>query len=312
MRNRRLPALACLAFLAGAHTAWPSGKIALRPVAPVLRGVRLRFHELDLCQGLDAVFVFHDRGMEVWCQIDDEKSYQRLLELVEPLRASFEVSVYPTRPPAPEKKGPEDKDPPPSIWNNAELREYLQDPFTRGATAGGGVAVRPVPRGEGGDSDLFLKQRLLMFTEQTLDWGKRMKRYAVGLPELAAVGADRASPAELRNRAVAVCRAHAQEVDRYAERLMDNIAHALPKATRRVRSREETVTPPAALAPPEDAAGQLAGAARSIARRVYRFVHPMSHTVGLVDLREPSLLDSLKTLRRMAGDFQRSCREVSR
>jgi hypothetical protein len=218
----------------------------------------LRFHELELCQSVDAVFVFDTKGVEVWCLIEDERSYQRVVELLEPLRASFEVTLYTHRPPPPPKKGPDDKDPPPGIWNNAELREYLQDPFARGGAAASGLSVRP-PAGEGTDPDMFLKQRMIMFADQTLDWGK--------------------------------------------------MTHALPKSTRRFRPRDDG-TPAASLAPPEDGAFQLAGAARSIARRVQRFVHPMNHTVGLVDLREPSLLDSLRTLRRMAGDFQRSLKSA--
>jgi len=294
--------MALLALLCGA-AAPPSQPRASRPPQE-LRGAWLRFHELELCQSVDAVFVFDAKGVEVWSLIEDEKSYQRLVELFEPLRGSFEVTFYAHRPPPPPKKGPDDKDPPPGIWNNAELREYLQDPFLRGGAAASGLSVRP-PKGEGSDPDMFLKQRMIMFADQTLDWGKKMKRYAADLPELARIGADRSAPQEMRSRAAAVAAAHAQGVDRYAERLTENMTHALPKSTRRFRPRDGDA-PSAALAPPEDGAFQLAGAARSIARRVQRFVHPMNHTVGLVDLREPSLLDSLRTLRRMAGDFQRS------
>jgi len=39
-----------------------------------LREGWLRFHEAELCQGVDAVFVFHKKGMEVWCRVEDEKN----------------------------------------------------------------------------------------------------------------------------------------------------------------------------------------------------------------------------------------------
>lgn len=269
-----------------------------------LREVWLRFHEAELCQGVDAVFQFHDKGMEVWCRVEDEKTYQKFLELVEPLRASYEIDLYTTRP-LTEKKTIEDNDPPPSIWNNAEIRGYLQDPFGKNPT-GGGISIRPASGGER-DADFFLKQRMLMFAQQTLEWNEKMKRYALDLPGLthAAYGAD-AIPG-LRARAAAASHAHAQGVDKYAERLAENLSHALPKASRRFRPTEKE-TLPAAAASPATSAEQVSNAGQSISRRVYRFIHPQHHTVGLVDLREPSLLESLKTLRTMVDGFQRAAR----
>ena len=66
----------------------------------------LRFHEMDLCQEMDAVFAFNDSGMEVWCLVKDERSYQKLQELLEPLRATCRIELYTTRLPA-EKKSDE-------------------------------------------------------------------------------------------------------------------------------------------------------------------------------------------------------------
>jgi hypothetical protein len=269
-----------------------------------LREAWLRFHEAELCQGIDAVFQFHEKGMEVWCRVEDEKTYQKFLELVEPLRASYEIDLYTTRPLA-EKKTIEDNDPPPSIWNNAEIRSYLQDPFGKNPT-GGGINIRPASGGER-DADFFLKQRMLMFAQQTLEWNEKMKRYALDLPELAqaAFGAD-AVPG-LRARAAAASRSHAEGVDRYAERLAENLTHALPKATRRFRPTEKEKSYVAATSP-DTGAAQVSNAGQSIARRIYRFIHPQHHTVGLVDLREPSLLESLRTLRSMVDSFQRAAR----
>jgi hypothetical protein len=269
-----------------------------------LREAWLRFHEAEMCQGIDAVFQFHQKGMEVWCRVEDEKTYQKFLELVEPLRASYEIDLYTTRPLA-EKKTIEDNDPPPSIWNNAEIRSYLQDPFGKNPT-GGGISIRPASGGER-DADYFLKQRMLMFAQQTLEWNEKMKRYALDLPDLAqaAFGSD-AVPG-LRARVVAVSQAHAEGVDKNAERLAENLSHALPKATKRFRSTEKDKSP-ATAASPDTTAEQVANAGQSIARRIYRFIHPQHHTVGLVDLREPSLLESLKTLRNMVDGFQRAAR----
>jgi hypothetical protein len=267
-----------------------------------LREAWLRFHEAQLCQGVDAVFQFHQKGMEVWCRVEDDKTYQKFLELVEPLRASYEIDLYTTRPLA-EKKTNEDNDPPPSIWNNAEIRGYLQDPFGKNPT-GGGISIRPASGGER-DADYFLKQRMLMFAHQTLEWNEKMKRYALDLPDLVHAAFGAGAVPGLRARAIAASRAHAEGVDRYAERLTENLSHALPKATRRFRPAEKEKLP-AATASPDTSAEQVSNAGQSIARRIHRFIHPQHHTVGLVDLREPSLLESLKTLRNMVDGFQRS------
>ncbi len=269
-----------------------------------LRDVWLRFHEAELCQGLDAVFRFREKGVEVWCLVEDEKAYQRFMEMVEPLQGNYTVDLYVTRTAA-EKKSPEDRDPPPSLWNNAEIREYLQDPFQKD-TGASGLNVRPPPGSEP-NSELFLKQRIMMFAEQTLECDNRMRKYAADLPALAEAGFAPSSDPDLKARAAAVCLAHAQALDKQAERLMDNLTHALPKSSKRFRSAEQ-LDKSRRAGPPEESALQVSNAARSIARRVYRFIHPMQHTVGLVDLREPSLIESLKTLRKMVADFQRSTR----
>ena len=60
----------------------------LRDVAAPLREVWLRFHDTELCLDLDSVFVFQPKGMEIWCRVKEEKSYQALAAMVEPLQAS--------------------------------------------------------------------------------------------------------------------------------------------------------------------------------------------------------------------------------
>ena len=53
----------------------------------------LRFHEEDLCQGIDAVFVFRESGMEVRGLIDDENGYQRFEAMLRPLRSSYKIEL---------------------------------------------------------------------------------------------------------------------------------------------------------------------------------------------------------------------------
>ena len=279
--------------------------IAIAPAAasPLTksREVWLRFHEAELCQGVDAVFAFSEKGIEIWSVVEEEKSYQKLLDLLAPLRASQQVSLYATRP-VPEKKSPEDRDPPPSLWNNMEIRGYFQDLRDPGQ---GGVSVRPKTPG---DPDFLVKQRIMMFATQTLELDRKMKRYTADLTELSEVAFGMEFDAELRRRAAATCLGHTQGIRKVAERLTDNLILALPKGSKRLSERAERSNRSSA-GPPDQSIISLASATRSIARRIYRFIHPEKHTVGLVDLREPSLLESLKTLRIMTEDFQHSAQK---
>lgn len=272
-----------------------------------LRDVWLRFHEEELCQGVDATFVFNEKGMEVWCVVEDEKSYEKFLEMLQPLRSSYEVYLYATRPVA-EKKSPEDKDPPPSLWNNAEIRDYFQEAYSK-TNGGGGSTVRAPGRSEG-DSEFFLKQRILMFAGQTLEWDNKLKRYAIDLSDLAEAAFGKEADPKLKARAATTCLKHAHDMDKLAERLTENLSRALPKATKRLRAPFEPAKSGPAPSPPDQGAMRLSTAAQSIARRIYYFIHPQNHTVGLVDLREPSLLQSLQTLRRMVEDFERAVRKA--
>lgn len=262
----------------------------------------LRFHEMELCQALDTYFVFHENGFEVWCRIEDERAFQRFSELVAPLRARYRVTIYATRPPA-EKKTSEEKGPPPSLWTNSELRAYLQDPFSRGIP---NVAEMPRPPSRpGSDPEYMLKQRMIMFADQTIDWAKRVRRYGGDLPALADAAFDEGRPGALRGRARAACLAHAQAMARYAEKLIENLSLALPKGSRKSTDGQDVKKPESAASTPRDASCELAASAASVAGRVYRFIHPIHYTVELSDLREPSLIESIKKLQKRAAAFER-------
>jgi hypothetical protein len=262
----------------------------------------LRFHEAQWCEGLDTIFVFHVNGMEVWCRIEDEKAYDRFSELIKPLRSEFQIALYPTRP-MHEKKAPDEKGPPPSLWNNSELRAYLQDPFSRSPVSGA-ETPRP-PSLHSPDSDFMFKQRLMMFADQTLDWERKLDRYAGDLPALCEAAFAAEMPQRVRPRAAAACLAHLQQVDKYAERLSENMAEALPKAGKKASDSSEGSKPEQPPASPLAASFLIADAAHNIAGRIERFIYPTHYTVGLSDLREPSLLEELKRLRNLVAAFQR-------
>jgi len=283
-----------------------------------LREVWLRFHEAELCQGIDAVFVFNNKGMEIWCLVEDERSYRRFTELLEPLRASYQIDLYTTR----QIPGKKSSDPPPSLLENKELSAYLLGTAARAGNLAADTEVSPrdLPRqagspwgdGRRGGSPVMavpfpsqdLKERMLMFAQQTLDWNKGMKRYADDLPALAFVAADPTEPSNLRSRAMTICLEHSQKLDRFAGKLDEYLTHALPKATKVGKSPSKPARSALAGTPPTECAMQVSIAARSAARRIYRFIYPQNRTVGMTDLREPGLLEALKALRKMATDFQ--------
>jgi hypothetical protein len=254
-----------------------------------LREVWLRFHQLDLCQEIDASFLVHPDGIEVWSRVEADKSYQKLVSLLEPLRPTFRVEIYPT---VAEPLGSA-KDPPPGIWNNEELHRYMEDPFRRELRTKG----MELPHLPGQDPNRLLKQRMILFAEQTLGWNLQMKRYALDLPVLtdAAFGVN--APRELHSRAVETSAAHARNLGKRLDRLIDQVALMLPRPEKRASSKPQLNPKPPWGSTPAEKANWISETARSAARRIYRLVYPQQYTVGVVDLREPDLPDSLKQLR---------------
>lgn len=286
--------------------AFLSDTVSTDDISPKLKKVWLRFHEADLCQGVDAEFIFNKNGMEIRSRIEDEKSYQKLLELIAPLNDSFKIELHPTWPPE-EEKIDNDGDPYPSLWQNYALRASLGDPVARAIENNESDAdeiMRSIPW------DSMLKNQLRIFGDQILKWNKKMERYAADLPALARTASDSAEAPEIRSQARAVCVAHAQNLEKCTWKLYSNLVQAFPgglKGDRQLARREEDA--PAEKAKPESAE-TLSVMVRDVARRVSGFIHPEHFTVGLDELRQPSLLQSLRILKKAADNFQKSMNRV--
>ncbi len=282
--------------------------VQLRDVAAPLRGVWLSFHEEHLCLGVDSIFVFQPRGVEIWCRIKDERNYQRLTALVEPLRKTYRIDLYPTHADR-EKITPSipDDDPPPSFWTNAELRSYLRDPFLARWGLGGG---RAQDGSDTGDADPELKRRLKLYGDQILEWQNKMVQLAIDLPSLADAAYGNDIIPDLRNRAREVCSDHAREVGKCAARLAESLDHALPRGTGNTPSAQPAKESHPAPASPPEGALKVSQQAQALGRRILLFLYPQAHTVTLDDLREPNLIDSLKALQQMASDFENSARKA--
>jgi hypothetical protein len=265
----------------------------------------LRFHETDLCRELDAVFVFNKKGMEVWCRFENERNFEKLQDLLNPLRNSYQIDVYATQ-------SEEDKDsrngwnPPASLWENYELRSYLGDPFARAREH---LSMDTSDNSNNMDipfPDEVLKQRLLAYAEQIIKWNLQMKRYAAYLPALTLLALDANATPGLKTRARAIGRRHSQELEKDLERLMKSLKHAFPRYKEKERassqsekSRNETKTP-------LDKAVQIALEAQKLSWRIRLFIYPRHFAIDLGELRQPGLLEAINNLEGMASDYQKA------
>jgi hypothetical protein len=261
----------------------------------------LEFHRSNLCQSVDAVFVFNKQGVEIWCLSKNERNYQKLRLLFEPLQGSYRVEIYATRPPAPEDSA-EDSELPPSLYENQELRDYLHVPIRSQPS----VAID-----EEVDSMLgheVLKQRLISYAERVLSWNSRMKQYAADLPELVQTALNSGFPVELRMRASTVCAVHAKDLLENIRKLDKNLTHAIPKSSQ-VNASAKTESIEKEKLSILEQAEHVSGMTNESAKLIYNFIYPNQHSVDLSDLRQPQILDSLKKLETTVQNFQK---EVSK
>jgi hypothetical protein len=239
--------------------------------------------------------------MEVWCLVADERSYQRLQELLEPLRDSYRIDLYTTRPAG--KKSDDARDPPPSLWENDELRSYLGDAFGRSKLAPGFATLPEIDVPPLRDT---LALRMLAYADQTLEWNRKMKRYALDLPALTRVALDASTAPELRLQALSVCMAHAQNLAKYAGKLEANLTQAFPRPAKADHAFSPPERSSSAGNTPEDWAEKVSVTAQNVARRVYDFIHPEHYAVGLDELRNPGLLKALSALEGTNLSFQKT------
>jgi hypothetical protein len=267
-----------------------------------LREVWLRFHRDNLCEKVDAAFLFHKREMEVVVNINNENNNEKLYELLNPLRGAYGINLHTVRLRT-ERALIDIGRTPPSFWLNSELTEYLRDSFLRDASVvNAGFQFDTIGR----PSSIMLGQRMLMFARDILEYNRKIRLYAAHLPLLARAALDPQADPDLRNEALDVCRAHAKKLEKYTKKLNSNLTRALPKTSNgfneAVRPGAETFTAVTSV----DIAVKLADEAEGLSRLVYRFVFPRTHTVELNDLRNPALLQSLKTLRGTTTEFRKS------
>lgn len=276
----------------------PEEGSSYRKAPRALQEVWLRFHESALCQGMDATFEFNESGMKVRSLIEDEKSYQKFQEMIQPLQSSFQIELDVSRPMKENKEGVSDQDendPPPGIWQNYELRYNLGHSSMKLSEQNSLEMLQ---------SDFeILKMRMYLYAVQTIELNKKMERYASDLPVLSRVSSDPAIEPNLRAKAKAISLMHSLELGKVISKLRTNLILAIP----RTKQKEQTHAGKSSgnTKSVVDSSIQIADAAHAVAQRIFQFIYPERFTVGVEELRGSSFLDSLKALSRMNSDFQK-------
>jgi hypothetical protein len=269
---------------------------------PELRDVWLRFHKHNLCEKVDAAFLFHKDEMEIVVETGNAKSNRKLLEMLESLHDSYPIKLH-TVELQTEREFIDIRNPPPSFWLNSKLTGYLRDSFLRNTSA---FYFESQAQSSDFSSSIMFGKRMLLFARDTLDYNRKMKLYASHLPSLARAAVDPNATPDLRKQALEICRAHIKKLEKYTKKLNGNLTMAVPKAAPK---SQKTAQPEAIMAANGSSVGiavQLADEAEDLSRRVYRFIYPQSHTVEVTDLLNPSILQSLKNLQNTTAKLQNS------
>lgn len=273
------------------------------PETPLrLRDVWLRYHKENLCEKVDAAFLFHEGEMEVVLDSGNEKSSKKLFKMLEPLQDSYPIKLR-TVELNTEREIIDIRNPPPSFWLNSKLTGYLRDSFLRNASV---VNFGSQPQLPDGTSSIMFGQRMLLFARDTLDYNRKVRLYASHLPSLARAAFDSQVTTDLRKQALEVCQAHIKKLEKYTKKLNGNLVMALPKASKKSKKAAQFENQIMMNASSVDIAVRLANDAEDLSRRVYHFIYPQNHTVEVTDLLNPTILQSLKILQKTTAEFQNS------
>lgn len=253
----------------------------------------LRFHDEELCQGIDAVFVSNENNFQVWSLVKDEKRYKKFLKLLQRISQSRRVETFAAEP-VPSEDSDETNGLPPSLWENDELRALFRVPKRRSDPEE--IIIRPLSIIS---TEEIFKQRLIIFAAQTIEGSENLERYAKDLPALTHLALDLDFDADLRLLALKICRKHAHGLEKQIDKLNKNLKQALPEGKKKQALPLQDIRDSSREASPVELAERISEKAQNVARQVYSFIYPDSHIVELDELRNPGILDSLTVLREM-------------
>jgi len=297
-----------------------------RDTPPRLIEAWLDFHREGLCRNLDAIFAFDGQGMEIWCRSEDNRDLGKLQKIVDPLRNSYNIELYITRP---QKNGSEDykvnwTNIPPSLAENRELGSYLRP------APGNPPRIEILVDSEGEVYTHVLQDtpamiaadaaaanraqlaRLTVWANRVLENNRIMRQYAADISELLRVAFEPTFNAALRVRARDICRKHAKDMAKSIKDLKKDLSRAFPKtpktnAESQIAEKSESS---AAFPAITEMADTIDEKARVLSGRIYRFIYPEQHTVDLDELKRPGLIFALDALEDEADDFERLARHI--
>jgi len=265
-----------------------------------MREIWLRFHEEHICEDVGAIFLFRGNGMELIVDKSKSRDLKKLGKLLKELGGQNQIKMYLADTRSEESENPEQKFPV-SFRLNENLRSNLGDPksvdFFRFNSSQSPTGFSP--------ASLF-KIRMDLFARDTLDYTWKMKRYAEHLPLLARAALDPGATPDMKRRILDIFRDHAAELEKYIGKLYVNIEKATPRPFNEPRAMLDAGNSVLKGHSSIEAAVWIADEARSQYSSVYEFLYPRDHTVDISELRNPKLLQSLKTLQAITEEFSES------
>ena len=284
----------CDANSARKTTEWAVNKPD-RETPAILRDVWLRYHEDDLCEKVDAAFLFHKGEMGVVINAENGEANKELLKLLEPLSDSYQIRLYTVHMPTQQSLA-DIRSAPPSFMANTLLTKDFGDSEVFDME---GRSLQPSP-----SPSFSFSQRMLIFARNTLEYNWKVERYAAHLPYLIQAALDPAATPEQRKQDLAICREHVKKLDKYAKKLKSNLARALPEVSIKPQKNRQRADSIPAIASAVDIATRISADAQDLYLDVYRFLYPPSHTVELSDLRNPEILKSVSALQKMTKELR--------
>jgi hypothetical protein len=262
----------------------------------------LRFHETGLCQQVDSVFIFDANPVEIWTRAENEKSSLKFRELFKPLSDANRVILY-SVPFLNGSRANSEKDPPPSLWQNYELRFNLGDSVARNLKY---LDVDDTNPTEPSLNNTILKQRLQIYGEQMIDRNRKMEQYAQDIFDLMRMCSDPGIAPGMKAKAAGIALAHSKAMERLVGKITASLSLAIPGSDRGTTPDLKARTAENPGNTQLEKAWRVNLSTRDIARRVYRFIYPENYTVEVNELRNSSLLESMRSLERSVKDFQKT------
>ena len=263
-----------------------------------LKNVWLRFHKDNLCQKLDAAFVFEKNRLRVFLNVESPGQERELLKRLKPLQNSYLIELVPVRIQA-QDGPPYVLNTPPSFWVNSRLVEKIQTSLMMDTPIfAEGLLSSPITLPE----PIRMQQRMLEFSRKTFEYTLKVRRLAAHLSLLARAAYDPDAPADFRRQALEVCRKHARDLEKYAKKLSSNLDEALPEPSPEFNITATTGTGNN----PVDEAFHLSSEAQNTSALIYNFMYPKNFTVDLSNLRNPPLIRSMKKLLQITEEFRNS------